>query len=442
MIFLYNLLQIALAALLWPVLVPVVLLRSRYRGRVWRRLSGSGLSGLAGLGPGPRIWVHALSVGEVRSAAGLIAALRRRFPGHRLVLSLATASGEALARRELAGVADAVIPFPLDFFIPVRLWFSRVDPEIFVQVETDFWPNFLHALSRRRTRAVLVNGRISARSGRGYGLLRPLFVRLFSAWDAVCVATREDGRAFLALGVPGERLHVTGNLKFDTAAARTAGGEPPRVPPGLDQARAGRPMLVAASTHAGEEELLIGVFSALREKDGRLFLLIAPRDPGRGGEVARLARAAGWRVAQRSQGDDAAGADVFVLDSIGELAAVFPGAWAAFIGGSLVPRRGHNPLEAAACGVPVVFGPSMEDFSGVAAGLRACGGGVEADGGAALRAVFSGWLDDPRSRDRAGAAARDFVRRHEGVADRVAGIIATLPRRTGRPDPLPRGGGA
>ncbi len=420
MIVLYNMLQLLFMFFFWPVAVALTLRSRKYRGRILRRLTRAGLVGLDRLPPGGRIWIHALSVGEVKSVAAFIPRLRREFPDHVLVLSLATAAGEKLARENLGWMVDAIIPFPLDFYPVVRLWIARVNPALFIQVETDFWPNFLYRLKKQGVAAVLVNGRISGASLRGYRYLRGRVARLFGAYGAVCVANVDDAAAFLDLGVPPDRIRVSGNLKYD-APAPVSGGGLARV---LAAAHGEDRIFVAASTHRGEEEIVLEVCRRLRARSLPVFLLLAPRDPGRGRAVAALAADMGLSVSLRRDNDHSTA--VMVLDTIGELAGIFSVADMAFIGGSLVPRRGHNPLEAAVCGVPVLFGPSMEDFADMARDLIAAGGGYEVGGIEGFFNQAREWLEDDARRLEAGAAAVAMVAANAGVGRRIVALVREI----------------
>lgn len=297
MIIFYNLLQLLCIAILWPVLLVFVLVVPKYRGRIARRLFPLGLAGVDHLPAGGRIWVHALSVGEVRSGARMIGVLREGFPNSSIILSLSTASGEKLARAELSGLVDLIIPFPLDFYPSVRLWLGRIRPDLFIQVETDFWPNFLYLLARKKIPSLLVNGRISAGSLSRYSLFKGEIRRLLAAFKKICVANEADADGFLSLGVKAEAVRVIGNLKYDAPAPPLASDGPSA------RLRARHPaesIFVIASTHLGEEEVVLEACQRLGKEGISFYPVIAPRDPGRGGEVAAIASAAGFSAGLRS----------------------------------------------------------------------------------------------------------------------------------------------
>ena len=376
----------------------------------------------------PSIWIHAVSVGEVQAARTLIPGLRDRYPGHRLWLSTTTRTGRAVA----AGIegVDGLFYFPLDLPPAVDRVLDRVRPALFVAVDTELWPNLLRRCARRGVRTVLVNGRISDRSYPRYRLVRRWFRRVLVDMDRCCAQSDESARRLVDLGAPADRVVVTGNLKFDALPAPRPG------PPGDGDflrslgVAADRPVLVAASTHPGEEGPVLDAFRRLRALASGLVLVLAPRHPERGSEAAALAARRGLVVVRRSRppDDGAGGVDVVVLDTVGELPALFPAATVVFVGGSLVPAGGHNVIEPAAWGRPVVFGPHMENFAEIAELFLANRAARRVASAGELAAVLAELLADPCRCAELGTAARSLVEANRGAAARsLAEIAAVLP---------------
>lgn len=416
-LFFYNLFLTMGLIVFAPLLFVKIILTPRYRGRIGRRL-GFAL-GPAPMGGAPRIWVHALSVGEVASARALVRGLRLAYPEGTILFSATTRSGEALARESLGTSVDCFVPFPLDLRWSVRRLLSWVNPDIFLLVETDFWPNFSVELARRGIPALLVNGRVSEKSLAGYRRFHRLFVPLFNSFQTMAMQSEEDAVAMRGLGVAQERLVVLGNLKYDAAldggAARALSREELGIP-----ARA--LVWVAGSTHPGEEEIILAVFTRLKERFPDLFLVLAPRKVERGTELIAMAARHGLAAVRRSVGGGA-GASLLILDTLGELASVYALAEVAFVGGSLVAERGHNPLEPACHGKPVLFGPHMEDFAEISRDLLRGGGARQVADAAGLEAGLVFFLADPEARERAGRQGLALVAARRGVSEAHLALI-------------------
>ena len=425
---LYTIVTSLLLLLALPVL-PFVAGRARYRRRLLARL-GVGLAGrLATPGPpdaGLCFWVHALSVGEVTSALPLVRGLRAHWPQARIVFSTTTASGDQVARTLMEPLGATVIAAPLDLG-PVAPRFVRlIRPDLFLLVETDFWPNWLHCLRRSGVATLLVNGRVSAQSHARYQRFALFFRPMFRTFSLLAMQTAADADKMIALGVDAERVVTLGNLKFATAPAAAGrmdgSNRPTKVAWGFAPAA---PLWICGSTHPGEEAMLFQAYGRLRVDLPDLQLLVAPRRIERRGEIRSTARAHGLNCRTRT-GDGAQQGPVLILDTIGELAGCYAMAEVVFIGGSLVAAGGHNPLEPAAAGVPVLFGPHMEDFAEIAAALTACGGGRQVDSVDALTAALRGILADAALRRTMAAAAAACVRANSGVVEHHIEAVARL----------------
>ena len=430
--FVYTAAIVCYALLMAPRLLYGAVRHGKYVGTLRERL-GRLPTGIDA-GGRPSIWVHAVSVGEVQAARTLIPGLRDRYPGHRLWLSTTTQTGRAVAARIEA--VDGLFYFPLDLPRAVDRVLDRVRPALFVAVDTELWPNLLRRCARRGVRTMLVNGRISDRSYPRYKLARRFFRRVLARVDRFCAQSDESARRLVDLGAPADRVVMTGNLKFDAAAAAPRGRERHGLPPPRPGPRSSlgfapdRPLLMAASTHPGEEEPVLDAFRGLRRGAPGLALVLAPRHPERGAEVAALAAARGLTAVRRSRppGAGVGPADVVVLDTVGELAALFGAATVVFLGGSLVPVGGHNVIEPAAWGRPVVFGPHMQNFAEVAELFLANGAARQVGAAGELEPALAGLLADPRRRAAMGAAARSVVEANRGAAARsLAEIAAVLP---------------
>ncbi len=375
------------------------------------------------------IWIHAVSVGEVLTARPLARDLRARYPRLRVFLSMTTLAGQQLARRSVHDV-DAVFYFPFDLGIFVRRTLDLVRPRLFLMMETEIWPNLLRECRTRGVKTAIVNGRLSQRSYPRYRLAKPFIGRILDDIDRFCVQSEESARRFIDLGANPGHITVTGSLKFDSleiaspsiqGRARDRVLRHFRIPPS-------RPVVVAGSTMKGEEATVLRAFRRLRNASPNTLLVIAPRHPERFADVAQMCREEGLKTALRSELpiDAEPRADVVVLDSIGELATIYQIATVVFVGGSLVATGGHNVLEPAVFGKPIVFGPHMENFAEIADAFVANGAGIQVRGDRELDDVLTALMGDPVRRARLGAAARALVEANRGAKDKTLEVLEAL----------------
>ena len=431
--FVYNLALLAYFAACAPLVGYRAWRRGKPVGRIGDRLGRPP----ADVNPDrrPSIWIHAVSVGEVLAARALVGPLKEIYPAHRLLVSTTTTTGQHVAR-QLGPDVDAVFYAPLDFPPCVSGTLDRVAPELLVLVDTEVWPNLLRACRRLGVRTLIVNGRISDRSYRGYRLVRGFMRRALGGVDRVCAQNDLWGRRFQALGVPRERLTVTGSLKFDAADDAAADGDADALLHTFAFA-AGRPVIVAASTLRGEEQPVLRAFGSIRRTFADALLIIAPRHPERFAEAAEAAAGQGFTVARRTglAPDARPEADVIVLDTIGELARLFRLATVVFVGGSLVPAGGHNILEPAVFGKAILFGPHMENFAGVADLFVARHAAWQVRSERELGEAVEALLADQSRRDALGAAARALVDANRGARrETLAAIRKLLPPAAARPE--------
>jgi 3-deoxy-D-manno-octulosonic-acid transferase len=430
--FLYSLATLLTLLVLSPYFVYQALRHNKYVGSFKQRLGYLPVS--LNLDGDDSIWVHAVSVGEVLAARSVITELRRRYPGLRLFLSTTTLAGQQLARRSVTNV-DGVFYFPFDWTFSVRRTLDRVQPRLFVMIETEIWPNLLRECRRRGIRTVLVNGRISYRSFPRYRLVRPFFRRVLADIDRFCVQGDEASRRLVSLGADPSRITVTGSLKFDALEAIPTRGRGRERVLRFFRVSPNRPVLVAGSTLRGEEEAVVRAFNRLRTASpstphgaSNALLVIAARHPERFAEVERLCRQEGLSTVRRTELpiDAEPRVDAVILDTIGELAEVYQIATVVFVGGSLVRAGGHNILEPAVFGKPIVFGPHMENFAEIAEAFLANDAGVQVRSDRELEAAVVGLMGDPVRRARLGAAARALVDANRGAKDKTLAVIAGL----------------
>jgi 3-deoxy-D-manno-octulosonic-acid transferase len=370
----------------------------------------------------PTIWMHAVSVGEVLATGGLVAEWRQRFPEHRVVVSTTTDTGQKLARK-LFGAGN-VFYFPLDFAFAIRPFLRWLRPELIVIAETEFWPNFLRLARASRARIAVVNARISDRSWPGYRRFGFLLSRVLRQVSVFLAQTEEDAKRLVDIGAPADRVLVSGNLKFDVPA--------PAAPPIVDSLRAVLqrsdvgPVFVCGSTMEGEELLLLRAFEDVLASHSGAVMILAPRHPERFSEVAQLLEQLGIRYWRRSlwSGEPITGG-VLLLDTIGELAALYSLADVAFVGGSLVPRGGHNILEPAQYGVPIVVGNHTENFRDMVS-LFQSRDALRVVSPAELPLVFMELISNEVARQALGQRAAETLRSQRGATQRTADALQKL----------------
>ena len=427
MYLLYSVAIVAFFALMSPSLLYQAVRYRKYIGSLSQRLGYLPIS--FNLDADESIWIHAVSVGEVLTARALLPELRERYPRLRLFLSTTTMTGQQIARNNLQYV-DEVFYFPFDLGFVVNRTLALVKPRLFIMMETEIWPNLLRACNRTGVKTMLVNGRISSRSYPRYRLARPFFRRVLRHVDRFCMQSDESARRVVDIGADRDRVMVTGSLKFDSL--EIPGSSP--VERGRNRVlryfrmSPDRPVIIAASTLKGEENAVLDAFQRIRATMTNALLIIAPRKPQRFDDVERLARQAGWNVARRTElrVDAEPRHDVVVLDTIGELAQLYQVATAVFVGGSLVDSGGHNILEPAVFGKPIVFGPYMQNFAEIAQTFLDNDAAVQVRSGRELDSVLLDLLGDPVRRARLGAAARALVEANRGARVKTLSAIAQL----------------
>ena len=369
------------------------------------------------------IWLHAVSVGETKAAVPLLRALRNSFPEHALVLSNTTETGHSIACdiKEI----DLCLYFPFDMSWVVHRVLRCLQPELILIVETELWPNLARLACRAGIPMVLVNGRISDRSLPRYQIAKPLLRRLLRHFSHFCMQSREDAQRLLQLGAPGDRVVVTGNLKFDMPADGLAEMDMEALRQ-VFRLPAEALVWVAGSTHPGEEELLMEVYADLCTQRSDLILVLAPRHIERCPALQTVLHERGFSVLLRSnpidQGDILQPGQILLVDTLGELVSLYRAANLVFVGGSLVPIGGHNVLEAAMVGKPALFGPHMENFREIARLLAAGGGGIQIDQ-QSLGAVVADLLNDPQRRSVMGRAGMELLKLHAGATERTLAVI-------------------
>jgi 3-deoxy-D-manno-octulosonic-acid transferase len=369
------------------------------------------------------IWVHAVSVGEVQAGVPLIEALLKRFPQTPLVLTTVTPTGRQRAKALFGGRVD-VRYVPVDLPGSVRRFFARIRPQLAVILETEIWPNLYHRCGRLGVPLVLASARISPRSVNSYRRLVGLFRETLSHGIFIAAQSAEDAERFVSIGASPMRTHVVGNIKFDF-------GYPPDMEARGHELRqllgVHRPVWVAGSTHAGEEEQLIAAHKLIRERFSNALLVLVPRHPPRFAEVAAGLKSAGIPYVTRTSGAMVTpNAQVFLLDTLGELPPFYAAGDVAFVGGSLVPIGGHNLLEPAALGLPIVAGPHNFNSADIAKMLIERGAVQIAVDAVAIAALVGRLLADPTARATMGASGRKAVDDNRGAVARLMQFLEPL----------------
>ena len=400
------------------LLLPVVLAVSAVRAKRQTGSADSTRERLGFVAPAPAgkvLWLHASSVGEMQAAVPLVKALSSDYPDAHIVVTSFTASG---MRRARAAFGESVQVCALPYDLPVfnHRFLNRIRPQAMVVLETELWPNLYRQVQARDVPVLLVSARMTEKSQQRYRRLGKLVRDALRAVRYVGAQTAQDGERFRSVGVARDVVHVVGNLKFDipeSAEIREQG----QALRGLLFGNA--PVLVAASTRVGEDEIVLDAFARVRAVYPDARLVIVPRHPERGSTVAGLARSFGWNVAQRSIDTMPSAVDVYVIDTIGELNAFYAAADACFVGGSLVPVGGHNLLEPASLGIATVTGPQHQNAPDIFRDMRASEALLVVRDAEGLASAWRDLLDDPVKRDELGQAARETVERNRGTLAQV-----------------------
>jgi 3-deoxy-D-manno-octulosonic-acid transferase len=399
----------------------------------------------------PTIWIHAVSVGETLAAHPLVNALRERFPGYRLIFSTTTATGQAVARSRISE-ADGFCYYPFDWQFSVRKALDTIQPNAVVLMESELWPNFLRGCNAREIPVVVANGRVSDRSFRRSQKFAFWFRRITAHVTRFLMQSNADAVRIQALGATPEQTLVSGNIKYDIGNGKDAAAMDAKARLiENDFALSRTPLIIAGSSCDGEEELILAAFTELRKEIDYVRLLIAPRHPERFEAVAKLLDSSRFKAARRSAfvqqvetvgasgfaslpttKNPAHNADIILLDSIGELASLYRFASVVFVGGSLVPKGGHNILEPALDAKPIIVGPHMENFREIAAEFLRHDAVVQLQGKhdneliAALRDALLGLLTDTERAQTLGGNARATVEANRGATANTVEVIAAL----------------
>ena len=410
-------------------------LKSRGQGESFRPRLGLELPSAPPAGY-PRVWLHGVSVGEILAAAPLARELRKLWPGAALIVSTSTETGQDLARKHFLPLGALVCYFPLDIPWAVRRYLERLRPHLVITLESEIWPNFLDLAQQHLVLLALANARISDKSFRRYLRYKRYTIELIDKYDLVVASGPQDYQRLKELGVPAEKLHLGGNLKYDRllqdrdeAKARNFQG---LLHGGQDLSAENEPVFLAASTHPGEEEVVLAAYEMLRGPYPALLLVLAPRHPERAASLAEslASRRLAFHYWSRLQaGTETRRHPVVLVDTIGDLFSLYGAADLAFVGGSLVPHGGQNILEPAAWGLSPFYGPHLENFRWAVEILEEAGAGMTVTDTASLAAAGLQLLKDPERRRELGARAQAALGPHQGAAQRQAGLIAELWRR-------------
>lgn len=425
MVYIYNVAMGLAVLLLWPVWLPLVWIRKKHRRTFFKRLFMETLprGDPESADARRKLWIHALSVGEVLSAEPLVKALAQKHGARSLIFTASTQTGFEIATRLIAAHVCAVRHFPYDTLFSVNRALDVIKPRQVVIVETDVWPNFLFRLKNHRIPVYLVNARLSDRSFRGYKRAGLLMAPVLSVFGRICVQTDSDRLRFKALGVPGERLKTVGNIKFDQAPAKISSVERKQYSEKFNLS-ADAPVWVAGSTHEGEEDMLSIAYRKVCAAGIHAVLIVAPRDPDRAAAVCQIFDRSGYDAVTLTQMErQPAPSSVVVIDRIGMLRNLYALADVAFVGGSLVRAGGHNPLEPASVAKPILFGPHTDDFRWICQTLEKAGGAIRVQDADQLAARVAHLIVNPADSRRVGRSAYTVFAKHRGAVARTLAVI-------------------
>jgi len=421
---LYNVLFFLFAL----VYLPMFALKGKFRKGFAARFGSvppSVLEALAGHKP---VWVHAVSVGEVTLAVSLVNRLRERLPGAKFLLTTTTNAGYSVAEK-IKNEEDALTFFPVDFPWSVRGFLDTVDPSMLILLETEMWPNLLRELSKRHVPALIANGRISDRAFGRYLAVRFFLRRLFRKMEGISAQDERMRSRFIALGASADQVAVNGNLKYDWEPSHLQEAAASSLKHALRSNS--QQLLIAGSTHEGEEEIFFRTYADLRRSFPQARLLIAPRHLERLPSIEKSAERAGLRprrisTASHSALQETGERDVWILDQVGVLAALYECASLVFVGGSLVPVGGHNLAEPAYYAKPVLFGPHVQNFLEMASEFKTGGGAIQVADAGELRRQWQKALSEPESLKAMGRASRELVRKHQGATQKNVEWVLSL----------------
>jgi 3-deoxy-D-manno-octulosonic-acid transferase len=411
-----------------PVIVLILLLKKRCRRGLPQRL---GFKLPQGADTGKEVlWIHAVSMGEVLASVPLVTALHKAFPHLTVLMSTVTDTGREAVEQRLAGIARHCY-LPLDWPWTVRRFIQHVRPKAFLVIETELWPNVLKELHAQGVSSALVNGRLSTRSFHRYLWVKSFMKYVLSSFKVCLVQSDRDAERMISLGAFKERVHRTGNMKFDVELVGLT-SRSTQVHPHTIGLREDEILLVAGSTHPKEEEILLASYQEIQKAHPKVVLLMAPRHIERSQQLEEMVRSFGLNVTRRSRipqegtPESETSARVIVLDSRGELAQVYALAQVAFVGGTFVPVGGHNLLEPASWGKPVLFGPFTDHCQEIAQFLIDSGGGRQIGDAREMAALILRILKDPSLGDQMGQAARRVVLDNQGVVKRNVELLRPL----------------
>jgi 3-deoxy-D-manno-octulosonic-acid transferase len=426
MYILYNIILFAAAIIILPYFLLKIIFTGKYRNSFIQKLGGRQAKILAGLKDGPRVWIHAVSVGEVTAAAPIVASLKMKRPEVEIIFSTSTETGQEMARRFIKG-ASAFIYFPLDIFPIVNKVVKMARPDVFVLVETELWPNFLWACKTRRIKTLMVNGRISPRSYSRYQLTKFFWKKVLDNLDAAGTISGIDEERLKSIGMDGTKIKVLGNAKYDGLAAMVSPALHKEITSRFN-ARENERFFVAGSTHEGEEKIVINVYQEILKHYPDFKLIIAPRHIERTNDVLGLLAKANFNdvitLSDMNKGRSRKDERIIVVDVIGELFKVYSLSIIVYCGGSLVPKGGQNILEAAAWGKVIFYGPSMEDFSQERDLLEEAGCGITVRSAEELSRGIISLLEHPESIISRGERGRAVVLANIGASAGYADLIS------------------
>jgi len=439
--FLYNVLLYFLIAIGFPVILPLALFSEKRRKTILQRLglvplSAAMIRRCSLLSEEKIVWVHALSVGEVLSAVPLVKRLKESSHTINIVFSVSTKTGFDIANQYLNDSVIGIFYFPYDLKFSVKHVAEKIAPAVVVIVETDIWPNFLFEMKKRHTPVVLVNARLSNKSFMGYKRFDFFAKPLFLSFANICTQSVEDARRFQTLGVPSDRMMVTGNIKFDQEFQFLSAEEIEDLRKWM-QIKPSQKVLVAGSTHKGEESILLDAFSKMKSEFKDLLLVVIPRDPERAKSVYRIFQTAGFSVRLMKEMEKISEGhrfDVIVVGILGILKKLYAIADIAFIGGSLIACGGHNPLEPALFAKPIIFGQDMSDFKEISKFLVDSGGAVSVHDSASLFEASAILIRDEKKAIEAGESAHQVFKANKGAVDKTLRVVETFLKNPRHPN--------